>query len=64
MWKVKKGQDSVDNNGRSSNVELLRILCILFIIGDHFTGQSGIFEGGTRKPYFLLHSNKFVKSRM
>ena len=46
MWKVKKGQDSVDNNGRSSNVELLRILCILFIIGDHFTGQSGIFEGG------------------
>lgn len=46
MWKVKKSQDSADNNGRSSNVELLRILCILFIIGDHFTGQSGIFEGG------------------
>ena len=46
MWKVKKSQDCVDNNGRSSNVELLRILCILFIIGDHFTGQSGIFEGG------------------
>ena len=27
---------------RNSNLELLRILCILFIIGDHITGQSGI----------------------
>lgn len=32
---------------RSSNLELLRILCILFIIGDHFTGQSGIAEYGS-----------------
>lgn len=32
---------------RNSNLELLRILCILFIIGDHFTGQSGIYEGGS-----------------
>lgn len=30
---------------RNSNLELLRIFCILFIIGDHFTGQSGIAEG-------------------
>ena len=29
---------------RSSNLELLRILCMLFIIGDHFTGQSGVVE--------------------
>lgn len=29
---------------RESNLELLRILCILFIIGDHFIGQSGISE--------------------
>ena len=27
---------------RSSNLELLRILCMLLIIGDHLTGQSGI----------------------
>ncbi len=32
---------------RDSNIELLRIICILFIIGDHFTGQSGIVEGGS-----------------
>ena len=31
---------------RNSNLELLRILCILAIIGDHFTGQSGIVEWG------------------
>lgn len=31
---------------RNSNLELLRILCILAIIGDHFTGQSGIIEWG------------------
>lgn len=31
---------------RSSNLEILRILCILAIIGDHFTGQSGIVEWG------------------
>lgn len=29
---------------RSSNLELLRILCILFIISDHFVGQSGVLE--------------------
>lgn len=27
---------------RKSSVELLRLMCILFIISDHFTGQSGI----------------------
>ena len=26
---------------RTSNLELLRILCMLFIIGDHLTGQGG-----------------------
>lgn len=29
---------------RSSNLELLRILCMLLIIGDHLTGQSGIAD--------------------
>lgn len=29
---------------RSSNLELLRILCMLLIIGDHITGQSGIAD--------------------
>ena len=32
------------NKTRSSNLELLRILCILFIIGDHFFSQSGVIE--------------------
>ncbi|MCQ2439189.1 MAG: acyltransferase [Oscillospiraceae bacterium] len=31
---------------RSSSIELLRVLCMLFIIADHFAGQSGIREGG------------------
>lgn len=38
---------------RNSNLELLRILCILFIIGDHFTGQSGIYEGGSIGSHFF-----------
>lgn len=29
---------------RSSNLELLRIFCIIAIIGDHFVGQSGIAQ--------------------
>lgn len=29
---------------RESNLEILRILCIIFIIGDHFVGQSGVIE--------------------
>lgn len=29
---------------RSSNLELLRILCMLLIIGDHITGQGGIAD--------------------
>ena len=29
---------------RSSNLELLRILCMLLIIGDHLTGQGGIAD--------------------
>lgn len=32
---------------RSSNLELLRIFCILAIISDHFVGQSGVVEGTT-----------------
>lgn len=31
---------------RKSSLELLRIFCILAIIGDHFVGQSGITTGG------------------
>lgn len=38
---------------RYSNLELLRILCILFIIGDHFTCQSGIYEGGNIGSHFF-----------
>lgn len=38
---------------RNSNLELLRILCILFIIGDHFTTQSGIYEGGNVGSHFF-----------
>ena len=29
---------------RASNLELLRILCMLLIIGDHLTGQGGIAD--------------------
>ena len=32
---------------RNSNIELLRILCMLSIIADHFVGQSGIAEYST-----------------
>lgn len=32
---------------RNSNIELLRILCMLSIIADHFIGQSGIAEYNT-----------------
>lgn len=38
---------------RNSNLELLRILCILFIIADHFTCQSGIYEGGNIGSHFF-----------
>lgn len=39
--------------GRNSNIELLRVFCILFIIGDHFTGQSGIYESGNIEIEFF-----------
>lgn len=39
--------ESTARKNRSSNIELLRILCILCIIGDHFVGQSGIRESGS-----------------
>lgn len=47
-----EGQESLQfttntRKGRNSSLELLRVLCIIFIIGDHFTGQSGIFESGS-----------------
>lgn len=32
---------------RESNLELLRIFCIIFIIGDHFVGQSGMAQFGS-----------------
>lgn len=35
---------------RASNLELLRILCMLLIIGDHLTGQGGIADYSTRRP--------------
>ena len=44
---------------RSSNLELLRIFCILAIISDHFVGQSGVVEGttlGLRFFYCALNS--------
>ena len=37
---------------RSSNLELLRILCMLLIIGDHLTGQSGIADYTTLPSSF------------
>ncbi len=38
------GAQTVNRKIRSSNIEILRILCILAIIADHFIGQSGITE--------------------
>lgn len=35
---------------RQSNIELLRILCMLAILGDHLTGQSGIAVFGQSLP--------------
>ena len=37
---------------RSSNLELLRILCMLLIIGDHLTGQRGIADYTTLPSSF------------
>lgn len=37
---------------RNSNLELLRIFSILAIIGDHFTGQSGITAGGGLTAFY------------
>ena len=39
---------------RSSNLELLRILCMLLIIGDHLTGQSGIADYTTLLSSFAF----------
>lgn len=39
---------------RSSNLELLRILCMLLIIGDHLTGQSGIADYATLPSSFAF----------
>lgn len=39
---------------RSSNLELLRILCMLLIIGDHLTGQSGIADYTTLPSSFAF----------
>ena len=39
---------------RSSNLELLRILCMLLIIGDHRTGQGGIADYTTPVSYTHL----------
>ena len=39
---------------RSSNLELLRILCMLLIIGDHITGQGGIADYSTLSSSFAF----------
>lgn len=39
---------------RASNLELLRILCMLFIIGDHLTGQGGIADYSTLPSAFAF----------
>lgn len=39
---------------RASNLELLRILCMLFIIGDHLTGQGGIADYSTLSSSFAF----------
>ena len=39
---------------RSSNLELLRILCMLLITGDHLTGQSGIADYTTLPSSFAF----------
>ena len=39
---------------RRSNLELLRILCMLLIIGDHLTGQSGIADYTTLPSSFAF----------
>lgn len=38
---------------RNSNLELLRIFCIIFIIADHFTMQGGLYEGGSVGTHFF-----------
>lgn len=39
---------------RASNLELLRILCMLLIIGDHLTGQGGIADYSTLSSSFAF----------
>ena len=39
---------------RASNLELLRILCMLLIIGDHLTGQGGIADYSTLPSSFAF----------
>ncbi len=41
-------------SSRSSNLELLRILCMLLIIGDHITGQGGIADYTTLPTSFAF----------
>ena len=39
---------------RASNMELLRVLCMLLIIGDHLTGQGGIADYSTFSSSFAF----------
>ena len=39
---------------RESSLELLRILCMLLIIGDHLTGQGGIADYSTLPSSFAF----------
>lgn len=48
---------------RKSNIELLRILCIIFIISDHFTGQSGIATYDTTQ-HLIIYTISTCGSRI
>ena len=47
---------NIDRLNRKSNLELLRILCILFIVSYHFVYQSGIFYTRTFKEVLFYYS--------
>ena len=50
-----KGSDRwLSKHRATSNLELLRILCMLFIIGDHLTGQGGIADYSTLPSSFAF----------
>ena len=54
---------AVQKPGRESGLELLRILCMLFIIADHYAGQSGAAVYDTL-PRALFFSALGASSRL